>query len=102
MNNNNNVKKVDFTKNLGIYIDDKLTWKYHISDVCKKTSMCIAIMNKVKYILNTTSMHALYCALILPQLTYCVEVWGNNYKTNLMYLYLLQKRQLVLFVKVIS
>ena len=93
---------MDPTKNLEVYIDDKLTWKYHISDVCKKTSMCIAIMNKVKYILNTKSMYALYCALILPHLTYCVEVWGNNYKRNLMSLYLLQKRQFVLFAKVIS
>ena len=87
---------------LGVCIDDKLTWKYHISDVCKKIFMCIAILNTVKYILNTKSMYALYCALILPHLTYCVEVWGNNYKTNLMALYLLQKRQFVLFVKVIS
>ena len=29
-------------------------------------------------------MYALYCALILPHLAYCVEVWGNNDKTNLM------------------
>ena len=64
--------------------------------------MCIAILNKVKYILNTKSMNALYCAHILPHLTYCVEVWGNNYETNLMSHYLLQKRQFVLFVKVIS
>ena len=92
--NNNNVRKVDLTKNLGVYIDDKLSWKYHISDVCKKTSMCIAILNKVRYILNTKSMCALYCALILPHLTYCVQVWGNNYKTNLMSLYLLQKGNL--------
>ena len=44
--------------------------------------MCIAILNKVEYVLNTKSMYALYCALILPHLTYCVEVWGNDYKTN--------------------
>ena len=69
---------------------------------CKKTFTYIAILNKVKYILNTQSMYALYCALILSHLTYCVEVWGNNYKTILMSLYLLQKRQFVLFVKVIS
>ena len=52
--------------------------------------MRIAILNKVKYILNTRSMYALYCALIQPYLTYCVEVWGNNDETNLMSLYLLQ------------
>ena len=54
--------------------------------------MCIAILNKVKYVLSTKSMYVLYCALIPSHLTYCVEVWGNNYKTNLMSLYLLQKK----------
>ena len=80
--NKNKVKKVYLTKFFGVYIDDKLTWKDHISNACMKTSMCIAILNKVKYILNTNSIYALYCALILPHLAYHVKVWGNNYKTN--------------------
>ena len=54
--------------------------------------MCIAILNKAKYVLSTKSMYALYCAMIPPHLAYCVEVWGNNYKTNLMSLYLQQKK----------
>ena len=90
---------MDFTKLLGVYIDDKLKWKYHISDVCKKTSMCIAILSKVKYILSTKCMYALYCALILSHITYCVEVWGNNYKTSLMSLYLLQKKAICVVCK---
>ena len=64
---------MDSAKFLGVYID-KLTWKGHISNVCKETAMCMAILNKVKYKLNTKSMYALYCTLILPHLTYCVEV----------------------------
>ena len=92
---------MDFTKKK-FYIDDKLTWKYHILNTCKKTSMCIAKLNKVKYIINTKFMYALYSALILLHLIYCVEVWGNNYKTNLKSLYLQQKRQFMSFAKVIS
>ena len=90
------------TKSLGVYVDDKQTRKDHISAVCKKTSMCTAILNKVIYILSTKYVHASYCALIIPHLTYCAYLWDNNYKTNLMSLYLLQKRPFVLFVKVIS
>ena len=45
----NKVKKVNFTKFFGVYIDDKLTWKDHISNVYKKTSMCIAIFNKANF-----------------------------------------------------
>ena len=67
---------MDLTKFLGIYIDDELTWRDGILNVCRKTAMCIAIFNKVKCILNTKSMYVLYCALIFPHLTYCVDVWA--------------------------
>ena len=62
--------------------------------------MSIAILNKVKYILRKNFMHALYCAMILPHLTYCVKARDNIYKTNLIFPYLLQKRE-IMFVKVI-
>ncbi len=34
----------------------------------------------------------MYCALIVPYITYCVEVWGHTYKTNLNSIYRLQKK----------
>ena len=61
---------MDSIKFFGVNIDDEQTWKDHISNVCKKAAMWIAIFNKVKYILNTKCMHALYCALILPNLAF--------------------------------
>ena len=60
--------------------DDKLRQKDDITNVCKKTSIRTTILIKAKYILNTNSSCALYCALILTYLTHCVEVWGNNYE----------------------
>ena len=53
--NNNDVKKVYNKFFGGVYIDDKLTWRDHISNVRKKTTMCIAIFNKVKYRLHAKS-----------------------------------------------
>lgn len=79
-------------KFLGVIIDNKLTWKSHIKYVQSKVSKCIAIINKAKYILNYKSLHMLYCSLVLPHFIYCIEVWGNNYKTSLQPLYILQKR----------
>jgi len=37
-------------------------------------------------------LRTLYCALVLPYISYCVEVWGNTYQSNTKSLYLLQKR----------
>ena len=34
----------------------------------------------------------MYCTLVMPYLTYCCEVWGNNYKTRIQSLFILQKR----------
>ena len=61
--------------------------------------MSITILNKAKYILYTMSMYALYCALILPHLAYCAEVWGNNYKTNLMFFICYSKGNLCCLLK---
>ena len=52
---------MDLTKFFGVYIDDKLTWKDHISNVCKKTSMCIVILNKVEHILSTDYVCFILC-----------------------------------------
>ena len=38
------------------------------------------------------ALRNLYCTLILPYLSYCAMVWGNTYTTNLMPLYLKQKK----------
>ena len=86
-------------KNLGVYIDHKLTWKEHISSVCQKVAKCTAIINRIKHIVNKDSLGFLYTSLIEPHLTYCVEVWGNAYKSNLHPLYVKQKRVIRLVCK---
>ena len=49
-------------------------------------------MYKMKPILNQKSLYMLYCSLVLPYMSYCVEVWGNNYKTVIEPLILLQQK----------
>ncbi len=70
-------------KFLGVIIDHKLCWKSHINHVKTKISKSIAILNIIKHIFNEKALYILYCALIVPYITYCVEVWGHAYKTNL-------------------
>ena len=86
-------------KKLGEYIDHKLTWKEHISSVCPKVAKSTAIINRIKHIVNKDSLSFLYTSLIEPHLTYCVEVWGNAYKSNLHPLYVKQKRVIRLVCK---
>ena len=77
---------------LGLIIDNRLSWKPHIDKTKTKISKSIAILYKIKHTVNKNSLHILYCSLILPYLTYCVEVWGNTYKTIIKPIYMLQKK----------
>ena len=88
------IERVHENKFLGVIIDDKLCWKSHINNVKLKLSKTIAILNKTKFIFSQKAMFLLYCSLIVPYITYCVEVWGNAYKTNTNPIFLLQKKAL--------
>ena len=77
---------------LGVVIDENLSWKSHISYICKKVSKSTGIIFGCRYYLYTKTKLSLYYTLVYPYLTYCNIVWSSNYKTNLKRIYLLQKR----------
>ena len=54
------------TKFLGIFIDENLTWKYHIEHVCNKVSKSIGIKYKSRNIISKRFMKQL-CFSFIPQ-----------------------------------
>ena len=64
------------TKFLGVIIDNKLTWKEHISYICGKVAKGIGIISNVRKYLNKNTLLDLYYSFIYPYLTYCNQVWG--------------------------
>ena len=85
---------------LGVIIDQNFSWKPHINHVRTKIARSIGILYKAKDILNYNSLYMLYNTLILPYLTYCIEVWGNTYQSNLKPLVTIQKRAIRISHKV--
>ena len=81
--NNSILTRVRATKFLGVIIDEKLTWKYHISLVRSKLTKTVGILYRVIHLLNRSALFILYCSMFLPYLTYCAEIWGNTYKSNI-------------------
>ena len=86
------LSRVFVTKFLGVHMDSKLDWNYHINIVRNKIAKKVSVMNRVKHVLTSSALYSLYCTLVMPYLTYCCEVWGNNYKTRIHSLFILQKR----------
>ena len=87
-----NLSRVFVTNLLGVHIVSKLDWNYHIGIVINKVAKNVSVMNRVKHVLTSSALYSLYCTLVMPYLTYCCEVWGNNYKTRIQSLFILQKR----------
>ena len=88
------LERVKYTNFLGVIIDDKLSWKYHINHIKGKMSKSIGILQKVKYIVNKKWRLKLYNTFVLPHINYCNAVWGSTYATNLKPVHILQKKAL--------
>jgi len=96
------IERVYVIKFLGINIDDRLNWKVHINILKNKISKVIAILCKIKTSVNQKALYILYNSLIFPYLSYCVEIWGNTYKTIIQPIFLLQKKAIRVIRKLLE
>ena len=92
-----NSQKIDQVKEtvfLGVIMDENLNWKSEISHVANKVSKCRGIICKSSFYLSTKTLRTLFFSiyLVYPYFFYCNLVWASTYRTNLIYLEILQKR----------
>lgn len=85
------IERVNEIKFLGVILDHKICWKPHIKYIWGKLAWSIAVLVKTRHILNQKALYSLYCTLLLPYLSYCVEVWGNTNKSNIQAINTMQK-----------
>jgi hypothetical protein len=62
-------------KLLGVTFDDKLNFRVHISEICKKASKKVGVLARLKNLIPVDAKLQLYESAILPNLTYCHMVW---------------------------
>ena len=92
--NNDVIPRVDYTKFLGVFIDEKLTWKPHINYIQNKIAKNIGIVFRLSSFMPKHILRTLYCTLVLPYFSYCNIVWGSTYQSRLKKLCALQKKKL--------
>ena len=90
--NGQQIEEVMETKFLGVILDNGLTWKPHIQHVRNKVSRGTGILKKLRPCINNDTILGLYYSFIYPYFTYCVQVWGKTYRSNLDCIVKLQKR----------
>ena len=88
----NVLQRVASTKFLGVFIDEKLSWKTHIDQIAVKIAKGLGAMGRVRNIVPNSVLLTLYQTMIYPYLTYCNLVWGSARATSLHKLVCLQNR----------
>ena len=79
-------------KYLGLIVDDRLTWKHHITELSKKLNRSIGILYKLKKQCPENILKSIYFSLIHSYLSYGLSVWGKAAQIYTNRLRLLQKK----------
>ena len=77
---------------LGVFIDNKLSWAEHINHISRKVSKSIGIIIKARKSFDNDTLLNLYNASILPHISYCIHVWGTAASVHIERLHVLQKK----------
>ena len=70
------LKYVTFSDVLGVRIDNKQSWKCQVNKLCKTYSKKIGMIKRLRY-LSPSLLEEIYYKTVIPQISYCMLVWGN-------------------------
>ena len=79
-------------KLLGVHFDEYLSFNAHIDFLCAKISKSLFCINRVKNILEKSSLRQIYLSLVHSNIVYCINVYGSANKTALDRLELKQRK----------
>ena len=68
------INKVDHTKFLGVIIDDKLSWKEHISAILAHLRRFVGIFYKISFFVPRSILKMLYFSLVHSKIIYAIEL----------------------------
>ena len=81
--NHTNLKQENYTKYLGVIIDDKLNWKLHIKQIKIKVSKGIGILYKLRHLVPKQMLKTLYSSFIPSPIRCGILNWGCANKSTL-------------------
>ena len=75
--NGTTLEQVPNTPYLGLQLDDKLRWEAHVQKLCQNVSSKLAVLNRLRKVLNKTLLRKQYISCTQPCIDYAVSVWGS-------------------------
>ena len=84
------IEQKDLIKYLGVMIDKKVNWKYHISFICSRMLRNTGIFYKLRHYLTPMQQRQIYYNLVYPYITYAPVAWGSTYRSHISQLQTMQ------------
>jgi len=79
-------------KYLGLYLDDNLSWDYHINELTRKLSRTNGILSKLRHFVPIQTLLQIYYSLFYSHMSYGILVWSLTAQKNIEKITLLQKK----------
>ena len=89
---NNQISRANAVKFLGIYIDEKLSFKTHIDNISEKTGKTVGLLYRLNKFLPEYILKTLYHCLVSPHISYGIEAWYAAPKTAIDRISVIQKK----------
>ena len=77
------MRRVKSTKVLGVFIDERLSFKPHIDIVCKKLNSRIGLLSRISYYLPPKTLDVIYKTLIQTHIDYGISIYGFTFDTHI-------------------
>ena len=90
----NMIQQTTNTKFLGLYLDQHLKFNHHVQHISSKVSKTVGILHKLKHFFPDYALKILYNSLILPFISYGIEVWYATSDTLTSKISILQKKSI--------
>ena len=75
--NNLSIERSDCIQYLGVLLDDKLSWKYHIQKLHKKLSKICWLIFKLRQYVPLSTRKLIYYSMFQSTLSYSLINWGR-------------------------
>ena len=76
---NSLIQRTNVQKFLGIYIDDRLTFRDHVNKICAKMSKRVGVMRRLRVFLPRDILKQLFYTFIYSRFTYGITCYGSAY-----------------------
>ena len=86
------LEPTDNVKYLGLYLDQNLSFDYHINQLSKKLSRTNGILSKLRHFTTKETLISVYYSLFYSHILYGCPVWTLTTLNNLNYISILQKK----------